>query len=123
MPVCRWCTRLSCWIGWRAVRSRRRSNIMAARRVALLAAGLMVAAIAVHAQSTGDRQGSTDRLLDALKAAPDERAAALLESQLEQAWLQAGSPAVTLLISRGLRLLQAGQNDSAAESFTDAITL
>jgi len=83
----------------------------------------MVAAIAVHAQSTGDRQGSTDRLLDALKAAPDERAAALLESQLEQAWLQAGSPAVTLLISRGLRLLQAGQNDSAAESFTDAITL
>jgi tetratricopeptide (TPR) repeat protein len=42
---------------------------------------------------------------------------------LEQTWLRAGSPAVTLLMSRGLRSLQAGQDNEALESFSDAITL
>jgi tetratricopeptide (TPR) repeat protein len=62
-------------------------------------------------------------MLDALKAAPSEQAASLLEDQVLHAWLQAGTPAVTLLMSRGLRLAQAGQDDDAIESFTDAITL
>lgn len=65
----------------------------------------------------------TNQMLDALKAAPDEQAATALEQQLLHAWIQAGTPAVTLLMSRGLRLLQAGQDDDAIESFTDAITL
>jgi tetratricopeptide (TPR) repeat protein len=76
-----------------------------------------------HAQSPADRRAATDHLLDALKAAPDEQAAAGLEGQLEQSWLHAGSPAVTLLMSRGLRSMKAGENDEAVNSFTDAITL
>jgi cytochrome c-type biogenesis protein CcmH/NrfG len=47
----------------------------------------------------------------------------VVEGQLEQTWLRAGSPAVTLLLGRGLRTLQAGQDDEAVDSFSDAITL
>jgi tetratricopeptide (TPR) repeat protein len=79
--------------------------------------------LAAHAQPAGDKRAATDRLLDALKSAPDEHAAAAVENELEQTWLRAGSPAVTLLLSRGLRSLQAGQDDEAEGSFSDAITL
>jgi tetratricopeptide (TPR) repeat protein len=79
--------------------------------------------LAANAQSPAEKRAATDHLLDALKAAPDEQAAAGLEGQLEQTWLRAGSPAVTLLMSRGLRSLQAGQDDEAVGSFSDAITL
>jgi cytochrome c-type biogenesis protein CcmH/NrfG len=78
---------------------------------------------AVFAQSPADKHAAIDRLLTALKSAPNEQAASRLEEQLQQAWLQAGTPAVTLLMTRGLRALGAGQNDDAAESFSDAITL
>jgi tetratricopeptide (TPR) repeat protein len=89
-----------------------------------VAAGLLVLfAAAAHAQSPADKRAATDRMLDALKGAPDDQAAAMLESQLEQIWLHSGSPAVTLLLSRGLRSLQAGQDDEAVGSFSDAITL
>jgi tetratricopeptide (TPR) repeat protein len=84
---------------------------------------LLVMCVAAHAQSPAEKRAATDRLLDALKAAPDGRVAVALESQLEQTWLRAGSPAVTLLMSRGLRSLQAGQDDEALGSFSDAITL
>jgi Flp pilus assembly protein TadD len=62
-------------------------------------------------------------MLDALKTAPDEQSAAQLEQAIEHSWLSAASPAVTLLISRGLRLLQAGETGGAVQSFSDAITL
>lgn len=75
------------------------------------------------AQSPADKRAATDHLLDALKAAPDEQSAAGLEQRLQQTWLRAGSPAVTLLLSRGLRSLQAGEDDEAVNSFSDAITL
>ena len=74
-------------------------------------------------QAAADRKATIDHLLDALKAAPNAQAASLLEDQLQQTWLQSGSAAVTLLMSRGLRLAQAGQDDDAVESFSDAITL
>jgi cytochrome c-type biogenesis protein CcmH/NrfG len=76
-----------------------------------------------HAQTPAETRAAVGRLLDALKAAPDEQSAAGLESQLRQIWLRTGSPAVTLLLSRGLRSLQAGQDDEAVDSFSDAITL
>jgi tetratricopeptide (TPR) repeat protein len=89
--------------------------------------GLCVApfggAAQAQAQAPAQQRAAVDHLLDALKAAPDEQAAAALESQLEQSWLRAGSPAVTLLMSRGLRSLHAGEDDEAVESFSDAITL
>jgi len=95
---------------------------MGRRGLALLVGCLTAVAATMPAHAATDKQ-AIDRLLEALKAAPDERAAALLEEQIEQAWLQAGSPAVTLLMSQGLRLQQAGQNDNAVESFSDAIIL
>jgi tetratricopeptide (TPR) repeat protein len=79
--------------------------------------------LAAHAQPAADKRAAADRLLEALQSAPDEQAAAAVESDLEQTWLRAGSPAVTLLLSRGLRSLQAGQDDEAEGSFSDAITL
>jgi cytochrome c-type biogenesis protein CcmH/NrfG len=94
---------------------------MARTLCVLLAFGLLSGA--VRAQTAADKRAGADRMLDALKAAPDEQAAAALEEQLVQAWLQAGTPAVTLLMSRGLRALHAGQDDDAVESFSDAITL
>lgn len=75
------------------------------------------------ASAPPDKRAATDRLLDALKAAPTEQAAAALENQLQQMWLHAGTPTVTLLMSRGLRSLQAGQDDEAVGSFSDAIIL
>ena len=89
----------------------------------LLALWLFGLSVAAVAQSPAEKRAATDHLLDALKAAPDEQSAAALEGQLEQTWLRAGSPAVTLLMSRGLRSLQAGEDDEAVNSFSDAITL
>ncbi len=96
---------------------------MAARPLLPGAVLHLVCAPPAQAPAPAEKRAAVDHLLDALKAAPDEQAAAGLEGQLEQTWLRAGSPAVTLLMSRGLRSLQAGQNDEAVESFSDAITL
>ena len=46
---------------------------------------------AAQAQTPAEKRASIDHLLDALKAAPDEQAAAMLEAQLQQIWLHAGS--------------------------------
>jgi tetratricopeptide (TPR) repeat protein len=75
------------------------------------------------AQTAPDRRAETSRLLDALKAAPSEEVAAPLEAQASQRLLEAGTPAVTLLMSRGLRDLKSSANDEAVDAFTDAITL
>nr|WP_294503811.1 tetratricopeptide repeat protein [uncultured Rhodopila sp.] len=94
-----------------------------ARSRLALAAGLAVLAAVAHAQPAAEKRATIDHLLDALKAAPDERAASAIEDQLQQAWLNAGTPAVTLLMSRGLRTLRAGETGDAVDSFSDAITL
>jgi tetratricopeptide (TPR) repeat protein len=88
-----------------------------------VAAQLCIPDAAAQAQGAADKRAAVDHLLDALKTAPDAHTAAGLEDQLQQTWLRAGSPAVTLLMSRGLRSLQAGQDDEATESFSDAIIL
>jgi cytochrome c-type biogenesis protein CcmH/NrfG len=79
--------------------------------------------VAAHAETAAEKQEAVSRLLDALKAAPDEQTAAGLEGQLEQTWMRSGTPSVTLLMSRGMRSMRAGQDDEAVESFSDAITL
>jgi len=96
----------------------------------LLACALILVAPAIHAQvqapgasPPADKRTATDRMLDALKVAPNEQAAAELEGQVLHTWLQAGTPAVSLLMSKGLRALQAGQDNDAVDSFSDAITL
>lgn len=69
------------------------------------------------------RKAAIDRLLDALKAAPSEEAAAPLEAQITQLWLHAGTPAVMLLMARGVRELQAKAPQDAAEDLGAVITL
>ncbi|MBV9785660.1 MAG: tetratricopeptide repeat protein [Acidisphaera sp.] len=64
-----------------------------------------------------------DQLLAALKVAPSEDIAANLEQRIREAWLNAGSPAVTLLMSRGLRDAQAGAQQEAEADFDAAIVL
>jgi tetratricopeptide (TPR) repeat protein len=64
-----------------------------------------------------------DRMLSALRVAPSEEAAAALEDKIRQAWLESGSPAVTLLMARGLREMQAGANEEALQDFDAALTL
>jgi tetratricopeptide (TPR) repeat protein len=75
------------------------------------------------AQSPAEKHAMANKLLDALKQAPSEEAAAPLEAQIRQLWATGGTPAVTLLMGRGLRELHAGATDDAIEDFGDAITL
>jgi tetratricopeptide (TPR) repeat protein len=70
-----------------------------------------------------EKRAAVDRLLTALKAAPSEEVAAPLEHQLRELWLTQGTPAVTLLMSRGLREMKADATKDAIEDFSDAITL
>jgi tetratricopeptide (TPR) repeat protein len=91
----------------------------------MLAAALLLAAMPAHAQNAAgnDKRAALDRLLTALKTAPSEEIAGPLEAQIRQLWLNAGSPAVTLLISRGLREMKAEARQDAIDDFSAAITL
>ena len=98
---------------------------MSARSI-LLAVLLLVAlpAVAQNADApANDRRAALDKLLTALKNAPSEEISGPLEHQIRQLWLNAGSPAVTLLMSRGLREMKADARDDAIDDFTAAITL
>ena len=88
------------------------------RRPALL---LLLAGPAA-AQTASQRQ-SLDNLLAALKAAPNEQAAAALEAQVRQIWEQAASPAVRLLLARGARELSEHAPGDALDSFDAALDL
>jgi tetratricopeptide (TPR) repeat protein len=88
---------------------------------------LLLCAVPASGQDTGgagaEKRAALDKLLGTLKAAPSEEIAGPLEHQIRQLWLNAGTPAVTLLMSRGLRELKADANQDAIEDFTAAITL
>lgn len=64
-----------------------------------------------------------DNLLAALKAAPNEEAAAALEAQIRTLWAQAATPAVRLLLARGARELSEGAPGDALDSFDAALDL
>ena len=70
-----------------------------------------------------ERRAALDKLLGALKSAPSEEIAGPLEQQIRQLWLNSGTPAVTLLMSRGLREMKADAHQDAIEDFSAAITL
>lgn len=88
----------------------------------LLAASVCIAPVSPRAAPPG-RQETANKLLDALLHAPSQGAAAALEQQLRHVWLNAGTPAVTLLMSRGLRQMKAGETHQAIQDFGDAIVL
>ncbi|MFC7609038.1 tetratricopeptide repeat protein [Teichococcus aestuarii] len=69
------------------------------------------------------RKAEVERLLDALPAAPDEVAGAALAARIRTLWAQGASPAVTLLLQRGRRNLEAEAPADAVEDFDAAITL
>lgn len=75
------------------------------------------------AQSPAQKRGEVNKLLDDLKAAPTEAIAAMLEQRIETLWATSGSPAVTLLMARGMHELKAGADQDAIEDFGDAIVL
>jgi len=85
----------------------------------------MAAGLPAYAQTNpgADRKAAIDHLLDALKAAPSEAAAAPLEAHITELWMQSGSPAVSLLMARGLRELKAEAPQDAVDDLGAAITL
>lgn len=78
---------------------------------------------ALAAGPAAQTQAELDRLLSALAAAPTEAVATGLEAQIQHMWLNAGSPAVGLLMARGIREAGAGQQAEADADFAAAITL
>lgn len=62
-------------------------------------------------------------LLDALKAAPTESAAGVLQARIAQLWLDQGGPAAALLVSRGARNLANNAADDALADFNAALLL
>ncbi|TCZ52971.1 tetratricopeptide repeat protein [Roseicella aquatilis] len=69
------------------------------------------------------RKAELDRAFEALRAAPDEAGAALVEARIRNLWAQAASPSVTLLLRRGAREVEAQMPGEALEDFDAAITL
>ena len=95
------------------------------RRIIL--AVVLLLAVPAFAQNAGgpatEKRAALDKLLAALRSAASEGVAGPLEHQIRQLWLNAGTPAVTLLMSRGLREMKANANQDAIEDFTAAVTL
>ncbi|HEX3350483.1 MAG TPA: hypothetical protein VHS58_20530 [Acetobacteraceae bacterium] len=90
----------------------------------LILAALICAAVPALADSRADmRKAEVDLLLKSLATAPDEETAAGLETRIKEMWLQAGSPAATLLMSRGMRDLQNQAADEAEQDFNAVLTL
>lgn len=93
---------------------------MASRRG--LIALMLLAPVAVRAQRR-HAELSLDQLFEALKLAPSDEAAHAVEAQIWHAWMQQGTPAVQLLMGRGVRNLQARSLDEALEDFDAVIAL
>jgi Tfp pilus assembly protein PilF len=88
----------------------------------LILAFILLPSLAV-AQTVQDKRAALDKMLDALRTAPTEQVASALEEKIRQSWVEASTPAVTLLMSRGLREANAGTPDDAVSVFSDAIVL
>ena len=90
-------------------------------------AAMLCAWLPAFGQNAGppsnDRRATLDKLLGSLKSASSEEIAGPLEQQIRELWLNAGTPAVTLLMSRGLREMKADARQDAIEDFSAAITL
>lgn len=90
------------------------------KRLVLL---LLLAGPAVAQPAGSTRNPTLETLGEALRAAPDEAAAAAIEAQIREAWARAGSPAIRLLLTRGARELEAGAPGDALDSYDAALDL
>ncbi len=99
------------------------------RRFLLLAALLSPLAALAQAptqapQARPDaRRGETDALLDALKKADSEQAAAGFEAKLRESWLRAGAPVAALLLNKGTRNLRNDADEEALDDFDAALVI
>lgn len=75
------------------------------------------------ARTAEARRAELDRAFEALRTAPDENGAALVEARIRTLWAQTASPATTLLLRRGARNVEAQLPAEALEDFDAAITL
>jgi tetratricopeptide (TPR) repeat protein len=89
----------------------------------LLVLLLLLSCPALAQERPDARKAELDQLFAALKGAPTEQAAAMLEAKIRLAWLQAGSPAVRLLLSQGTQDLQADDPNGALNVLDDALVL
>jgi tetratricopeptide (TPR) repeat protein len=86
--------------------------------------GLTLLAMPAHADKKADaHKAELDRLFKALRAAPDETAAAMLEGRIRSLWVEEASPAAVLLIGRGDRELHADAGDAAVQDYDAVLTL
>ena len=69
------------------------------------------------------RRAELDRAFEALRTAPDESGAMLVEGRIRQLWSSAATPSVALLMNRGMRNMQAQLPAEALEDFDAALTL
>ncbi|MFC7473742.1 tetratricopeptide repeat protein [Dankookia sp. GCM10030260] len=69
------------------------------------------------------RKAELDRAFEALRTAPDEAGAALVEARIRTLWAQGATPSTTLLLRRGARNVEARLPAEALEDFDAAITL
>jgi tetratricopeptide (TPR) repeat protein len=90
------------------------------RRALLLG---LLAAPALAQQRPRNVTEALDALFALLKAAPDEQAAQQIEARIWQAWAMQGTPAVQLLMGRGVRNLNNRALPDALEDFDAVIAL
>ena len=69
------------------------------------------------------RRAELERAFEALRTAPDEGGAMLVEGRIRQLWSSAATPSVSLLMNRGMRNMQAQLPAEALEDFDAALTL
>ena len=69
------------------------------------------------------RRAELDRAFEALRTAPDEGGATMVEGRIRQLWSSAATPSVALLVNRGMRNMQAQLPAEALEDFDAALTL
>lgn len=74
-------------------------------------------------QRPDPRRAEIDALLNALKLAPSEAAAAGLEAKIRDAWLKAGAPVAALLLGKGTRNLRNDADEEALEDFDAALVI
>lgn len=90
---------------------------------AILLLSVVLAGPALAQERPDPKRAELDRLLAALQAAPSEQAATQLEGRIRQIWVQAGSPAAALLLTKGLRNLGHGSEAEALDDFDAALAL
>lgn len=93
------------------------------RRAVLGLALALPAAASAQPRGAEARKAELDRAFEALRTAPDEAGAALVEARIRALWAQAGTPSVGLLLRRGTRNIEAELPGEALEDFDAAITL